>query len=518
MSLAVSLFSELDSGYDSGGLSGVMDRRGFLAATVAVAAGTAAACTGPQIRGADHVGEWHYASLLDAADAVRSGQTSPTELTALMLARVSRLQSRLHAYTTVTEELAMRQAERAEREIRSGRYRGPLHGIPIAVKDLIRTKGIITTAGMPIHARYRPDYNATVMDRLECAGAILLGKLAMTEGAGGDHHPAFGPPPVNPWNTEHSPGASSSGPGVATAAGLCFGSLGSDTTGSIRYPAAANGVTGIKPTWGWVSRHGVFPLAESLDHVGPMARSAADAGALLCAIAGFDDKDPTTLTASVPDYLAQIGPRVDGLRVGIDVDYNETGAAPETVAMVRGAREVLESLGAVTKHVRIPDVSELIDAGFSSCAAEAAVAHQATYPARASEYGSLKELLDVGRAATGTEVMKAQQARLAFSGGLANLFTDIDVLLTPTQPPSNLTVDQMNRIWTTPQGRALMWRFTEPYNMSGNPTITLPGGFTPDGLPMTFQLVARHLGESLLIRTGYAYQQVTDWHHRHPAV
>ncbi|MCV7308501.1 Asp-tRNA(Asn)/Glu-tRNA(Gln) amidotransferase GatCAB subunit A [Mycobacteroides immunogenum] len=493
-----------------------MDRRGFLAATVAIAAGAAAACAAPPPPRATSLGQAHYASLLDAANAVRSGRVSPTELTSMMLARIARLQPRLHAYVTVTEELAMRQAAIADREVRDGHYRGPLHGIPIAVKDLIRTRGVLTTAEMPIHAQYRPDYNATVMDRLERAGAILLGKLAMTEGAGGDHHPAFGPAPVNPWNKDHSPGASSSGPGVATAAGLCFGSIGSDTTGSIRYPAAANGVTGIKPTWGRVSRYGVFPLAESLDHVGPMARSAADAAALLAAIAGFDDNDPTTLTASVPDYLAEIGAGVEGLRVGIDTEYNERDAVPETVAMVREAGAVLESLGAVTQHVKVPDTRELIDAGFASCAAEAALAHEATYPSRASEYGSLRQLLDAGRAATGAEVMKAQHARVVFSRGLEDLFSTIDVLLTPTQPLSNLTIGQMEHVWTTAQGRALMWRFTEPFNMSGNPTITLPGGFTADGLPLAFQLVARHLGESLLIRTGYAYQQVTDWHCRHP--
>ncbi|MUM16598.1 amidase [Mycobacterium sp. CBMA 623] len=456
-------------------------------------------------------------SLLDVAKEIQHGRISPTELTSAMLDRISRLQPRLHAYVTVTEDLAMRQAAQAEQEIRQGRYRGPLHGMPIAVKDLIRTRDVRTTAGMSIYAHYTPDYDATVVERLRQAGAVLLGKLALTEGASGEHHPSV-VAPVNPWNPVHWAGASSSGSGVATAAGLCFAALGSDTTGSIRYPAAANGLTGLKPTWGRVSRYGVFPLAESLDHVGPMTRSAVDAGVVLSAIAGRDPNDPTTLAAGVPDYLAATGARIDGLVIGFDPAYNDAGADEETVAMIRAARSTLESLGAEFKEVTVPDPSELITTGIASCASEAALAHETTYPARAAEYGSLAKLLDLGRAATGVQVMKAQHARLRFAGGLDALFGDIDVLLTPTQPPSNLTIDRIKQLWATPEGTALMWRFTEPFNMSGSPTITLPGGSTSGGLPLTFQLVARHLDESILIRTGYAYQQVTDWHRRHPPV
>jgi amidase len=216
------------------------------------------------------------------------------------------------------------------------------------------------------------------------------------------------------------------------AAGLCFGSLGTDTTGSIRYSAAANGVTGLKPTWGRVSRYGVFPLAESLDHVGPITRSAADAGAVFAAIAGHDPNDPTSLTAPVPDYLANLDAQLDNLRVGIDPAYNDTGADPQTIDMVRAARRVFESLGADVKEVHVPNPDLLIASGLASCAVEAAVAHEATYPSRRSEYGPLAGLLDAGRATTGMDTMKAQQARLAFSGGLATLFNDIDVLLTPS--------------------------------------------------------------------------------------
>ncbi|MGW4096585.1 amidase [Mycobacterium sp. NPDC004974] len=498
-----------------------IDRRRFLTAALVVSA-TATACAHPAADTAapaavrTGAAEPHYSSLLDTATALKSGQISPVELTHALLDRINHFQPTLHAYATVTDGLAIEQAKQAESEITSGNYRGPLHGIPIAVKDLCRTKGIPTTAGMSIYAQYRPDYDATVVQRLHHAGAILLGKLALTEGASGDYHPTV-TPPVNPWNRAHWAGSSSSGSAVATAAGLCFGALGTDTTGSIRYPAAANGVTGLKPTWGRVSRYGVFPLAESLDHVGPITRSAADAGVILAVIAGHDPNDPTSVTAPVPDYLANLDARLGNLRVGIDPAYNDTGADPQTIKMVGAARKVFETLGANVKEVHVPSPDMLITSGLASCAAEAAIAHEATYPSRRGEYGPLAGLLDAGRATTGMDVMKAQQARLAFSGGLATLFNDIDVLLTPSQPPDNLTIERINQLWATPQGTALMWRFTEPFNMSGNPTITLPGGFTHDGLPLTFQLVARHLDEATLVRAGNAYQQVTDWHHRHPA-
>src|SRR5256885_4595118 len=252
---------------------------------------------------ADWMTSWHYATLLEVADAIRTRKTSPVELTRALLRRIDQLESSLHSYARVTPELALAHAGKAEAEIASGLYRGPLHGIPIAVKDICNTAGVVTAAGTVIHADHVPTFDATVVKRLTEAGAVLLGKLQLTEGAFVTHHPSI-TTPRNPWNADYYAGASSSGSGVATAAGLCFGSLGSDTGGSIRFPCAANGITGLKPTWGRVSRYGVFALAESLDHIGPMTRSAADAGALLGAIAGPDANDPTTLTALVPDYLA----------------------------------------------------------------------------------------------------------------------------------------------------------------------------------------------------------------------
>jgi len=464
----------------------------------------------------------HYASLLDVASMLQTRAVSPVALTEAMLARIEHVEPSLHAYATPTPDRALAQARAAEAEIATGRYRGPLHGIPIAVKDIFATAGIATSAGMPIHADHIPSVDSTVVKRLADAGAVLLGKLQLTEGAFATHHPAI-TPPRNPWHADYYAGASSSGSGVATAAGLCFASLGSDTGGSIRFPCAANGITGLKPTWGRVSRYGVFALADSLDHVGPMTRSAADAGAMLGAIAGLDPDDPTTLAAPVPDYLAGLDAGVRELRIGIDTSYNETGSDPQVVATVHAARTVLAGLGARIRDVTVPDPDGVIAAWAPYCAAQTAIAHASTYPARASAYGpagpgSIAGLIELGRTTSGIDVMKAHHARLAFAGALAALFRDIDLLLIPTQPLADFTLAQEAALFAEPEGLAAFLRFATPFDMSGSPTITLPGGFTRNGLPLSFQLVGRHLDEALLVRAGHAYQQVTDWHRRHPSL
>ena len=458
----------------------------------------------------------HYLELPELARLIQARELSPVEATAAQLARIESLDRQLRSYAYVMADAAMAQARTAEAEITRGEIRGLLHGVPIAVKDLCWTKGVPTAAGMTIHRDFCPDEDATVVRKLNAAGAVILGKLQLTEGALGEHHPQI-PPPVNPWNAAHWPGVSSSGSGVATAAGLCYGSLGSDTGGSIRFPSAANGVTGLKPTWGRVSRYGVFELAATLDHIGPMARSAADCGAMLGVIAGAEEKDPTAVLDPVPDYLAGTTHDLRGVRVGIDVTWNTRGVDAATVDAVDAASTVIRSLGADIREVRFPDTSHVLSDWRPLCAVQAAVAHEATYPARAAEYGPrLASLLDLGRSVSGSDYQKLILRRLDFRGRVTALFHDIDLLVVPAHGIASPTNAQMAKLAEDAVLRDAMFRYTFAFDMSGNPTITLPCGLTDAGTPLAFQLVGRHLDEAMLVRAGRAYQNATDWHRKHP--
>jgi amidase len=452
--------------------------------------------------------------LIEAGRLVQRRDASSVELTQALLRRIERLDARLHSYAVVTPETALAQAREADDEIGRRTIRGPLHGVPIAVKDLCDTAGIATAAGMAIHRKNVPARDATVVARLRASGAVLLGKLQMTEGAMSTHHPSV-VAPVNPWGEALWPGVSSSGSGVATAACLCFGSLGSDTLGSIRFPSTMNGVTGLKPTWGRVSRAGVFPLAESLDHIGPMTRSAADAAAMLGSIAGADAGDPTALQAPVPDYLDGIGGGVRGLRIGIDRALN-TAADEDTMRASEAACAVLARLGAVVRDVAFPSPDEVARDAVLLCAIEAATAHEATYPARAAEYGPVfAAFLETGRNVDASTVVKIRKRRAEFSGRLAALFREIDVLLLPALNRAGLTLAELSQKVADPsQARLARVRFTSPFDMSGSPALVLPGGETAGGLPVGFQMIGRHLEEALLLRAGHAFQQATDWHRR----
>jgi amidase len=459
----------------------------------------------------------HYLELTELAARIETGEVSPVAVTRALLDRIASLDGALGSYALVMADAAMAQARAAEVEIAVGRYRGPLHGVPIAVKDLCRTKGVPTAAGMAIYKDYCPDEDATVVHRLKQAGAVLLGKLQLTEGAYSDHHPSV-TAPTNPWNAEYWPGISSSGSGAATAAGLCYGSLGSDTGGSIRWPAAANGVTGLKPSWGRVSRYGVFELAATLDHVGTIARSAADAGAMLGVIAGSDPNDPTAVHAPVPDYLAAAGQGIQGLRIGIDAAWNGNDVDPTTQSMLSDAIEVFRSLGAEIIDVKFPDVAQAIADWSDNCAVEAAVAHEATYPARKHEYGQvLASVIEAGRSLSGFDYQKILLRRLEFRGRVTALFRTIDLLLIPVHPFTPPTLATIRTLGEQPELISKLQRYTCPFNMTGNPTITLPGGFIEAGLPIAFQLVAADLGEATLVRAGSAFQSVTSWHRRHPS-
>jgi amidase len=458
----------------------------------------------------------HYLSLLDLSARLKAGAVTPLAVTEAMLARIAQHDGMLKSYTTVLADRALARARAVDEEISRGFWRGPLHGVPIAVKDLCYTTYAPTAAGMFIRKDFVPPYTATVVQRLERAGAIVLGKLTMTEGAYATHHPKM-PTPVNPWNAAVWTGASSSGSGAATAAGFCYASLGSDTGGSTRFPSAGCGLTGLKPTWGRVSRYGICHLSESLDHIGPMTRTAADCAAILAAIAGPDPHDPTALLVPVPNYLAELGGGISGLRIGIAEAYAFDGLDPEVLAVLTAAQEALVALGARCVPITFPPLANANRAWAALCSVETAIAHEATYPSRADEYGpGLAGFIDSAAKISAMDLGKAQIIRGQFRGQVAAAFEDIDVLLIPVM--KDPTPGAAEWIGMAKGDISHLLRYTAEFNFTGMPAITLNGGFDKRGAPIGFQLVGKHLSEPLLLRAGHAFQSITDHHTRHPAL
>ena len=462
----------------------------------------------------------HFKTITEISEAIAAKQLSPVDVTAAMLARIEQLDGRLNSYATVMVDTAMAAAQKAEQEISNGTYRGSLHGVPIAVKDLCFTKGVRTMGGVAVLAGHVPTFDGTVITKLASAGAILIGKLNLTEGAMGGYNPEFDIP-KNPWNPNRWTGSSSSGSGVATAAGLCFGSLGSDTGGSIRFPAASCGIVGIKPTWGRVSRYGVLALAESMDHVGPMTRSVADAAIMLQAIAGSDPNDPTSLPDPVPNMLEGIGQNLQGVRVGFDENYATNDIDIELADAVCAGVEILANQGAEIVEVELPDVDEYVSAWPTLCSAEAVTAHAATYPSQRDAYGPwFRGWLDMGAKVSGAEYAKANNLRAACTGHLRRVFAEIDVLVCPSMsaPPHAITPEILYGPYEPRDREPKFQRFTVPFNYNGAPTLSVPCGMNSEGLPLSIQFVGKHLTEPLLCRVGHAYEMATPWHDLHPDV
>ncbi|WP_232830346.1 amidase [Oceanicella sp. SM1341] len=457
--------------------------------------------------------------LMEVSAMIAARVVGPVEVTEAVLDRIEAVDGTLGSYITVMADHARERAAIAEAEIAAGLRRGPLHGVPVAVKDLCETASAPTSAGMQIHKGVVTGRDSTVVSRLERAGAVLLGKLAMTEGAYSGHHPKM-PTPLNPWNREAWAGSSSSGSGAATAAGLCYGSLGSDTGGSIRFPSSANGLTGLKGTWGRVSRHGVFALADSLDHVGPMARSARDAAAMMGVLAGADPMDPTALQAPVPDYLAACAGNIRGLRIGLDEEQVFGTTDAQTSAALQEAVAVLRELGAHIVPVRLPVAPELTEQWTVLCGIEVAIAHAETYPARKAEYGPhLAGLIDLGLSVSGDAVGRAMQWRLVYNGAVAAAMQGVDMLVLPVTagrlPPLDNPYGAPAADPENPDLGDLL-KFTAPADLTGCPSLTLPGGFDEAGVPIGFQLMGPALSEAALLRAGHAFQTLTDWHTRRP--
>ncbi|HEY0438262.1 MAG TPA: amidase [Phenylobacterium sp.] len=464
-----------------------------------------------------------YLSLRETARRIAARTQSPVDLTREMLARIAAVDPTLKSYATVMADSAMAEAHAAAHEIAAGRYRGPLHGIPIGVKDLCWTKGVRTMGGLAVRRSFVPQEDATVVSRLRAAGAVVLGKTNLSEGAAAGYNPAMDVP-LNPWNHDRWPGMSSSGSGVAVAAGLCFGAVGTDTGGSIRMPSSANGVVGLKPTYGRVSRYGVMAMADSLDHVGPLAREVTDAALMFDAMAGHDPRDPTSLATGPANAARALGGGVRGLRIGLDRAYAFKGIDAGEARALEAALKVLEGQGARIVEVRMPDVSDVPQYWGVICSHEMAAAHAATFPARAAEYGPyLRAMLTDGAAVTPEQLAAARTRRAALTAQMDALLATVDVMAGPASDSAAWPITHAlqvgslpdyHRAWGAAQPRSA--EFMIPMDLAGVPAICLPCGFSPEGLPYSLQFTGRRLSEAMLCRVAFAYEQATDWRSRHP--
>jgi aspartyl-tRNA(Asn)/glutamyl-tRNA(Gln) amidotransferase subunit A len=455
-------------------------------------------------------------SLADVGALIRSQSVSPVEVTEEALARIERLNPRLNAFWTVTAELAREQARAAETEITKGQYHGPLHGVPVGLKDLIYTQGIRTTAGSKIFADFVPDYDATVVEKLRRAGAVMVGKTALHEFAYGisNDNPHFGPT-RNPWNPERVSGGSSGGNGAAIAARMCWGAIGTDTGGSIRIPSSFCGVAGLKPTRGRVSLHGIYPLGFSLDHAGPMARHVVDVGLLYQVIAGFDPKDEFSCDHALGEITLRKS--LQGTRVGVPANFFFDSLQPEVEQLMCKAVIVLEELGAVAVLLAIPGMAELTEASAASLTAEAYVLHKDHLAERGGDLGEdVRQRIEKGREMSGADYVKAQLTRARVRRELEELFGQVDVIVTPTTPLVAFPLQASPATANAADLRTSATLLLRGFNGSGHPALSVCCGFTNEGLPVGLQIVSRLWDEAAALRVGYAYEQAAGWHLRRP--
>jgi aspartyl-tRNA(Asn)/glutamyl-tRNA(Gln) amidotransferase subunit A len=450
-------------------------------------------------------------SVTVLADLLARREVSPVELVSALLDRIDRYDGALHSYISVCRETAPAAARRAEQEIRSGLRRGPLHGIPIAHKDIYFTRGVRTTAHSRTMPEFVPEYDATVVERLDAAGMILVGKTNTTEFAIGTMD-VFGTA-RNPWNASCYTGGSSGGSGAAIAAGLAVAATGSDTGGSIRIPASFCGVAGIKPTYGRVSRHGVVPLSWSMDHVGPMCRTVADCALLLGAMAGRDPRDPTSSPRPVPDYLAALGRDIRDTILGVPAQHFYERLDAEIEEAVRAALRHLEGLGVRLEPVQLPHAGEIGPVGWAVMAPEAYGHHATRLRRRFADYGSrARRRIAAGAFITAGEYQQALRLRTLWTREVNSALERVHAIVTPTMPFAAFSIETQES-----EPPDTTWG-TIPFNLSGHPALTVPCGFTAAGLPIGMQLVGRPFDESTLFRIGHAYEQSTGWHRRRPVL
>ena len=501
-----------------------LSRRSFLKATLAGTAVTlakvpASAGTDENSQGTHPVsvggsGDLTKLSISEAADLVRKRKVSPVELTTACLAQINQVNPVLNAFITITAESALSQAREAEDEIQHGKWRGPLHGIPIALKDLFDTAGVKTTAASGVFKDRIPKEDAEVVRRLKVAGAVLVGKTNMHEFAyGGTSVVSYFGAVHNPWNLSYIAGGSSGGSAAAVAANLCFGALGSDTGGSIREPATYCSIVGLKPTYGLVSTRGVIPLSWSLDHIGPMTRTVGDAAVILQAIAGYDPLETTSQQMRVPDYTAALQRKTSSLRLGIARDFFFAGLHPEVETAINEALSVLKRLTAGLEETKISVSND------ASVLRAEAYAYHAEFAAKTPE---LYQSSTLARIRTGAEV-----TAIAYIGGLREIselrrsaqrvFESVAALVTPTAPTPPRTIVEANADLPT-LGPVLDLRNTAPFDKNGLPTISIPCGFTTSGVPIGLQISGPPGGEAVVLQLAHAFEQATEWHKRRPQV
>ena len=463
--------------------------------------------------------DFHLMTIAELGRLIQSRHLSPVELTRTYLERIERLNPTLGAYVTVMSQTAEGEAATAEEEIASGAYRGPMHGIPVAIKDIIYTEGVLTSAGSRVLADHIPNYNSTIVDRLRGAGAVLLGKLNLSEFAvGGTIDHPYGTP-RNPWNLDRSAGGSSSGSGVAVAGGLCAGSLGSDTGGSIRGPSAFCGIVGLRPTYGRVTRHGVVPMSWSLDTVGPMTRTVEDCAIMLQAIAGRDERDSSSSSEPVPDYLETLDERSDPVRVAVpQAAFEYEGLDAEVRSGVMSSVDSLAELGADIDEVSLP-VSAQSGAVFLATAdVDAATFHLEWLKTRGDLYDwSTRTRLESAAITPAATYLRAQRARTLIRAELMSVLEDHDVIVLPASPTLAPPIAQSTG---SPggyyQGRLDLGRrqYTSPAALAGLPAISVPCGFSDSGLPIGVQIIGRPFAEDVVLGVAHRYEQAAGWSDR----
>jgi aspartyl-tRNA(Asn)/glutamyl-tRNA(Gln) amidotransferase subunit A len=461
-------------------------------------------------------GDLAYLGLAEAAELIRAKKLSPVEYATALLARIERYDGKYNAFIALTPERALKAARAAEAEITAGRWRGPLHGMPYALKDIIDVEGLATTAHSKILKGNIAGGHAVVTERLEAAGGVLLGKLSTHEFAiGGPSFDLPWPPARNPWNRDHFCGGSSSGSGAGLAAGFFPAALGTDTGGSIRNPASMCGITGMKATYGRVSRRGVAPLAFSLDHIGPMTRTVRDNALMLQVIAGHDPRDPGSADEPVPDYGSMLGESVRGLRIGVIRHFytKDVAGNPEQVEALDGAAKLLAEAGAEISEITLPSLQDFSACGQIILAAEAYAIHERWLKERPEDYGArARERLLAGATLRAVDYLQAVRWRLQLRDQVAATFANLDAALTASSMDPACRIDDDEAL------AANYWRQARmPFNVTGQPGLVVPAGFSKGGLPLSVQLVGHPFGEAMLYRVAQFYEDATGWTKRHPA-